>query len=161
VGQLSGKRTVDELTGTLRGNARSLAAADAITVVHREGDKVRYVTEDAIEPLWAGRSFPVNACVSGLAMIRNEAILIPDIYADERVPHPAYTGTFVRSMAIFPIGREHPVWAIGAYWAKAGPIEPETALLLSSLARSAGVAFARLRRPPVRPRPGIASQAGI
>lgn len=145
--ELQVRDTLEDLIEAIRGCARSLAAADGITIVHREGDKVRYVAEDAIAPLWSGQSFPVQDCISGLAMIQNRPILIPDIYADPRVPHAAYEPTFVHSMAVFPIGTGNPVWALGAYWAKVGPIDDETVTLLSSFARSAAFAFERLTQP--------------
>lgn len=159
VGQLSGKRTVDDVVMALRGCARALAGADAITVVRRDGDEVAYIAEDAVAPLWSGQRFPIRSCISGLAMIANEPVLIPDIYADHRVPHAAYEPTFVRSMAMFPVGVEQPVWALGAYWAKAGPIDPEAVVLLSSLARAAASAFESIARPPARPRVAAAGRA--
>ena len=143
VGQLNGRRSVDELIIVFRGCARALADADGITLVRREGDEVHYVAEDAIEPLWAGQRFPVDACISGLAMIENRPILIPDVYADDRVPIAAYEPTFVRSMAMFPIGTDRPVWAMGAYWARTGPIDRDAATLLASLARAAAPPFER------------------
>jgi hypothetical protein len=150
IGSLNGKQSVDELVIALRGCARSLAAADAITLVRREGDEVCYVAEDAIAPLWTGQRFPVHACISGLAMLQNQPVLIPDIYADERVPHAAYEPTFVRSIAMFPIGTGRPVWAMGAYWAKVGKIDPEAVTSLSSLARAAAMAFDGIARSTAR-----------
>jgi hypothetical protein len=147
VGQISGKLTVGELVDALRRCARSLASSDGITIVRREGNQVRYVAEDAAAPLWMGQRFPIETCISGLAMIQNAPILISDIYSDPRVPHSVYETTFVRSMAVFPIGMMRPVWAIGAYWSKAGPVDPEAVMLLSSLARSAAFAFDRIALP--------------
>ena len=151
IGRLNGKQSVDEVVTALRGCARALAAADGITLIHREGNEVRYVAEDAIAPLWAGQRFPIHACISGLAMLENQPILIPDIYADARVPHAAYEPTFVRSMAMFPIGTRSPLWAMGAYWAKVGAMDSHAATTLSSLARATGLAFDRLTRHNTRP----------
>jgi hypothetical protein len=145
VGGLSGKCTVDELVQTLRYTARYLAGADGITVVHREGNEVRFVAEDAIGLPLEGRKFPIESCIPGLAILKNELILVPDIYADDRVP--VATPTFVRSAAMFPIGMTDPIWALGAYWGTAGPIDPESVTLLSSLARSSASAFRRATRP--------------
>ena len=95
--------------------ARELTGADGATFVVRELDRVRYVAEDAVAPLWSGRDFPIESCISGWA-IRNAAqIAIPDIYADERIPHAAYRPTFVTSLAMTPVGD---VASIGAYWAR-------------------------------------------
>ncbi len=151
--QLAAAQTIERLVMILRGSAREVGAADGITVVRRDGDRVRYVAEDAASPLWTGQDFPIQACVSGLAMLANRPILIPDIYQDPRVPVDAYATTFVRSMAMFPIGIGEPRMAMGAYWATTGEIDPDSVMLLSSLARSASSAFDRIEgsdRPPLK-----------
>ena len=142
--QLSAIGTIEELIVTLRGSARSIARADGIAVVRRQGDRVAYVAEDAASPLWTGQSFPIEACISGIAMTENRPILIPDIFADPRVPHAAYAETFVHSMAMFPIGLGEPQMSMGAYWNAPGEIDPEAVTLLSSLARAASMAFQRV-----------------
>ena len=145
--QLNAAHSTVEIVAILRGSARAIAAADGITIVRRDGGRVRYVAEDAVSPLWTGQDFPIEACISGLAMVENQPILIPDIFADPRVPIDAYRDTFVRSMAMFPIGIGEPTLAMGAYWATEGEIAGDAVVMLSSLARSAGSAFARLGSP--------------
>jgi signal transduction histidine kinase/CheY-like chemotaxis protein len=44
--------------------------------------------------------------------------VIPDVFADDRVPQEAYRATFVRSLAMVPVRPEAPIAAIGAYWAE-------------------------------------------
>lgn len=141
---LSKARSFDEFIGVLRGSGRSITAAEGVTIIRREGDQVIYLAEDAITPLWAGRRFPIEACISGMAITENRPILIPDIYSDARVPHSAYRPTFVRSMAMYPVGQAEPVMAIGAYWREAGPIDQGAAGLLASLARQAGITLGRI-----------------
>ncbi|NWO96252.1 hypothetical protein GY976_24265, partial [Escherichia coli] len=85
-------------------------------------------------PLLAGERFPIENCISGLAILEARPIHIPDIYDDPRVPVDAYRPTFVRSMSMYPIGLMGPSMAMGAYWAAAGPIDPGTSALLASLA---------------------------
>lgn len=148
--QLAGALSIEQLVMILRGSAREIAAADGITVVRRRGDRVAYVAEDAVSPLWTGQEFPIESCISGIAMLENQPILIPDIYVDSRVPIDAYAATFVRSMAMFPLGLAEPRMAMGAYWRRAGPPDAESVLMLSSLARSAGTVFDRID-PPARP----------
>jgi hypothetical protein len=147
---LSLVRSLPELVDALRASARKVAGSDGITIIRREGERVAYIAEDAQTPLWTGHDFPIDACISGLAMLENRPILIPDIYADARVPHAAYAPTFVKSMAMFPIGSGEPQMAMGAYWGSAGPIDPEAVSLLSSLARTASEAFARVERHEAR-----------
>jgi len=142
--ELSAVQSVEALVMTLRCSARAIAKADGIAVARREGDRVAYVAEDAVEPMWAGRCLPIDACVSGQAMLARRPILIDDVRCDARVPCGAYAGTFVRSMAKFPIGDA--TLAMGAYWAEPGEIDAEAVALLTSLACSAGVAFERIER---------------
>ena len=96
--------------------ARTLLQADGITFVLREGDLCYYAAEDAISPLWMGRRFPLDACISGWCMIEGKTAVIADIYQDPRIPHDAYRPTFVRSLAMVPVRLKDPVAAIGAYW---------------------------------------------
>ena len=49
-------------------------------------------------------------------MRHREAVVIPDIYSDDRVPHEAYRPTFVKSMVMVPIRTNDPIGAIGNYW---------------------------------------------
>lgn len=129
------------MLGTLRASARVIADADGVTVVKRGGDHVAYVGEDAISPLWTGQRFPIQTCVSGIAILTGEPLLVPDIANDPRVPLNLYLATFAKSLAIFPIGFGPPVAALGAYWREARPIDPEAVSLLTVLARAAGGAF--------------------
>ncbi|MEP9357218.1 GAF domain-containing protein [Sphingomonas sp. KR3-1] len=142
--RLSHAGSIDEIVAILRESARTIAQADGITVIRRDGNQVAYIAEDALEPLWSGQSFPIEACISGLAIIEAHPIHIPDIYEDPRVPVDAYRPTFVRSMAMYPIGLMGPSMAMGAYWRTAGAIDPGASALLASLARYAGVTLGRV-----------------
>ena len=150
VSGLAHVRALPDLVDALRTSARRVAKSDGITIIRRDGDEVAYIAEDAQTPLWTGHSFPIEACISGLAMLENRPILIPDIYADPRVPHAAYAPTFVKSMAMFPIGSGEPQMAMGAYWSTTGQIDREAVSLLSSLARAASEAFDRVEQRRAR-----------
>jgi signal transduction histidine kinase len=145
-------RDLPSVMAAVRRHARRLASADGATFVLREGTMVHYADEDAIAPLWKGRRFPMQACVSGLAVLRRETILIEDIRVDPRVPQDAYRNTFVRSMAMVPIRRDAPLGAIGTYWAERHLPTAQEVAALEALAEAAGVAvanadlFARLSR---------------
>jgi GAF domain-containing protein len=128
----------------LRVHARAIMEADGITVIRREGDEVAYVGEDALAPLWTGLRFPVSACVSGLAILERRPIAIEDISVDPRVPMAAYLSTFVRSMAVFPVGTGNPVAALGCYWAKVQPIDRAAMALVEGLTKAANAALERL-----------------
>ncbi len=135
--ELASAESEADLVAALLGHARLLVGADGICIVRREGEHVRYIAEDAMAPLWAGHSFSIDASISGTAMLQNRPILVPDIRADRRLPLPAYEATFVRRLAVFPIGKPRPRLAIGAYWSAPGPIPRQTVDLLSNLAQAA------------------------
>jgi hypothetical protein len=147
LGLLGAAADTADAVAILHGHARVIAAADGITVVRREGDEVAYVAEDAISPLWVGQRFAINRCISGLAIMAGEPILIPDIRNDARVPMNAYLATFVQSMAAFPIGRTA---AIGTYWRQAGPIDLQTVELMSELAQAATAIFDPTAQPVLK-----------
>lgn len=136
--------SVAEVVETYRATARGLLGADGITLVRREGDEVRYIAEDAVGPLWLGKSFPLPACISGLAMCDRAPIVIPDIANDPRVPFNAYMKTFVQSMIMVPVGDSDPHAAIGAYWARTNvPAEAHLALM-TALAATIADTLARV-----------------
>ncbi|MFP2928716.1 ATP-binding protein [Pyxidicoccus sp. 3LG] len=141
VRELAHPRELDDVMALVRRAARQLSGADGVTFVLREGDLVHYADEEAIAPLWKGRRFPIDACISGWSMLNQTSVVIEDIYADDRIPADAYRPTFVKSLMMVPIRRTDPIGAIGAYWAahfKAGPRELS---LLQTLADSAAVAL--------------------
>lgn len=138
IGLLDSASGRDDAATILRDHARAIADADGITVVLREGEQVFYAAEDAISPLWTGQHFPIERCISGLAIMAGEPILIPDIRNDSRVPLNAYLATFVASMAMFPIGRTA---ALGAYWRLPGAVDLEAVGLMTRLAAAAVQVF--------------------
>lgn len=116
VDELAAARTVEALAGVVRSTARRLLHADGATFVLRDGDLCFYADEDAVTPLWKGQRFPIDQCISGWAMRRGAQAIVPDIRRDARIPLNAYLPTFVRSLAMTPLGTP-PVGAIGVYWA--------------------------------------------
>nr|WP_246472827.1 GAF domain-containing sensor histidine kinase [Azospirillum tabaci] len=133
------------VVSVLRTAARRLTGADGVTIVLRDGDLCHYVDEDAISPLWKGQRFPMGTCISGWAMLTGQPAVIPDIYADPRIPHEAYRPTFVRSLVMVPVGAPDPIAAIGAYWATRHTPDAGTVTLLEAIARSAALALSNVR----------------
>jgi signal transduction histidine kinase len=141
VSRLSFCRELPAVMETVRDVARALSGADGVTFVLRDGDECYYADESAIAPLWKGRRFPLESCISGWVMLHGRAAVIEDIYADPRIPADAYRPTFVQSLAMVPVRREAPVAAIGAYWARRhDPAEHEVAAL-QTLADAAALAL--------------------
>jgi signal transduction histidine kinase/FixJ family two-component response regulator len=141
VRQLSLARSTDAIVEIVRKGARELMGSDGATVVMRDGEQCHYVDEDAIAPLWKGCKFPLTACISGWAMLNGKAAVIPDIYADARIPHDAYRPTFVKSLVMVPIRAEAPIGSIGNYWAKYHEATPDEVELIQALADSTSLAF--------------------
>ena len=143
--RLRGASSMDEVVAILRATARGIAASDGIAVVLREAECCHYVAEDAIRPLWRGRRFPLEACISGWAMLNRRTVVVPDLERDPRVPVAAYAATAMRSLAIMPIGSPEPVAALGAYWCAYVEPDAETIARLEALAAAAGAAIVRIR----------------
>jgi signal transduction histidine kinase len=142
VQELSRLQDLDGIIAVVRTRARELTGADGVTFVLREGDQVFYADENAIAPLWKGRRFPADACISGWTMIHRRRAAIEDIYADPRIPIAAYQPTFVKSLLMVPIRQDDPVGAIGAYWATRHRPTPREEQLLQALANSTAIAIA-------------------
>src|SRR5262245_51653565 len=145
VQRLSLARDVPTIQDIVRRAARQLTGADGATFVLRDGDRCYYADEDAIAPLWKGQRFPLSACISGWAMLNRRPAVIPDIYADDRIPHDAYRPTFVKSLVMVPIRTLDPVGAIGNYWARPHRPTPEEVALLQALADTTAVALENVR----------------
>src|SRR5579883_611694 len=144
--RLSIARSVTEVMEIITQAARTLLDADGITFVMRQGDFCFYAEEDAISPLWKGRRFPMNMCISGWCMLECKAAVIADIYQDARIPHDAYRPTFVRSLMMVPVCQEEPIAALGAYWARTREISASEVALLQSIADAASLAVAHVNR---------------
>lgn len=142
--ELSGLHDLESVTRTVARAVRTLTGADGASFVLREGALVYYVDEDAIAPLWKGRRFPAEACVSGWAILNRQHAVIPDIYVDPRIPADAYRPTFVKSLAVVPIREHDPLGAIGAYWARTHEATPHEVALLQALANATAVAIANV-----------------
>ncbi len=143
--RLAGATSAEEVADVVRTAARTLSRADGVAVVLRQGDRVHYVDEDAVGPLWKGRDFPIESCISGLAILSRERLVIPDVFQDPRVPHALYRPTFVRSCVMTPVGAPDPSACIGAYWAEVHVPSEAELQSLEAVARSTAVALENLR----------------
>jgi PAS domain S-box-containing protein len=96
--------------------AKEICAADGATIVINDDGYCYYADEEAISPLWKGKRFPQDSCISGWVMQNRKEVVIHDIFEDPRIPHDVYRTTFVKSMAMAPVRPEDPLGCIGAYW---------------------------------------------
>ena len=129
----------------IRNIARAVVSADGVTFVLREQTQCHYVEEDAIGPLWKGQKFPMTSCISGWAMMNNKTAVIPDVFADDRIPHAVYRRTFVKSLVMAPVGFGTPIAAIGAYWRDKPAITQQEAAAVEAIAALIGEALTRVR----------------
>ncbi|MDZ7684437.1 MAG: GAF domain-containing protein [Gammaproteobacteria bacterium] len=143
--QVSVVRDREDITGIVKRAARQLSGAEGVTFVLRDGDQCYYVDEDAISPLWKGSRFPMEICISGWAMMHRQTVVIEDIYSDDRVPHEAYSPTFVQSLAMIPVRSADPIAAIGVYWATRHTATSEEIEVLQWLADITAVAIDNLQ----------------
>ncbi len=145
VQDLSQAHDVATVTRIARDAARNLTGADGSTFVLRDGDLCYYADENAIAPLWKGKRFPMEICISGWVMLNAKPASIPDIYVDPRIPAEAYRPTFVKSLAMVPIRREAPIGAIGNYWAEPYTPTDDEIAVLQALADTTSVALENAR----------------
>lgn len=141
VQDLSHARDIDAVTAIVRDAARNLTGADGATFVLRDGEQCYYADENAIAPLWKGKRWPMNLCISGWVMLNAQSVVIEDIYADPRIPVEAYRPTFVKSLAMVPIRRVSPIGAIGNYWSDHRLPSAEELTILQALADTTSVAL--------------------
>ena len=139
--ELSMARNLERVMEIVRRAAREIVGADGATFVLRDGEQCYYADEEAIAPLWKGRRFPLDACISGWAMRNKASVRIENIYEDSRIPLEAYEPTFVRSLVMVPIRQLEPIGAIGTYWAGHHAAPDYQVRLLQSLADSTSIAL--------------------
>lgn len=145
VQELSLAHHLDDVSAVVRRGARDLVGADGATFVLRDGDHCYYRDEEAIAPLWKGRRFPIETCISGWSMLNRQPAVIPDIYLDARIPHAAYRPTFVKSLVMVPIRTRDPIGAIGTYWQVERHATAAEVQVLQALADSTSVALENVR----------------
>lgn len=141
VQELSLARDLESVMSIVRHAARELTGADGATFVLRDNEQCYYADEDAIAPLWKGRRFPMDTCISGWTMLNKQPAVIEDIYSDDRIPQDAYRSTFVKSLAMVPIRARNPIGAIGNYWASHHFPTTQEVELLQALADTTAVAL--------------------
>lgn len=144
VQQLTLARGVDAITPIVADAARKLTGADGASFVLREGDLCHYVDENAIGPLWKGKRFSQDSCISGWVMKNASQAVVEDILLDDRIPHDAYKPTFVRSLAMVPIRAREAIGAIGVYWSVKHLPSRAAIESLQALADATSVAFENL-----------------
>ena len=89
---LSFARELPRVAEIVRKAARRQTRADGVTFILRDRDHCHYYDEDAIAPLWKGRRFPMEHCISGWVMQHREAAIIPGHLRRQRAFRTTPTG---------------------------------------------------------------------
>ncbi len=126
--------SMDSIMHTVHTTARNIMNAEGSSFILREGEYCHYADENAVTPLFKGKTYPLADCISGWAIKNKQLVAIKDIYSDERIPTDLYRETFVKSLAIAPIRQNDPLGAIGVYWDRCYEPSPEELQLLQTLA---------------------------
>jgi signal transduction histidine kinase len=142
---LATARDVEAVAAVTCTAARELTGADGATFVLRQGEQCICVDENAPTPLWKGRIFPLASCVSGWVMTNGQAAVIPDVFADSRVPHDVCRPTPVKSVAAVPVGTTDSQATLGAYWADSHHATADEVAALKLLAAGAALALDNVR----------------
>lgn len=137
--------TTEDIVELIRTSARRLIGCDGIAMVLRDGDLCHYIEEDAVGPLWKGRKFAIADCISGWAMLHKQTAVIPDVAMDARIPVHLYRDTFVQSLVMAPVGVEHPIAALGAYWSEVYQPSDYEIETVETLARATATALENAR----------------
>lgn len=141
VQSLSASRDLESIMDIVRHAVRGLTGSDGATFVLRDDGCCYYAEEDAISPLWKGKRFPLEMCISGWVMLNREPAIIEDIYVDPRIPIDVYRKTFVKSMVTVPIKTNNPIGAIGCYWKEHHIASCEEINILQILADTAAISM--------------------
>lgn len=143
--ELSLARSEKHLHSIVAAAVRKLANAEGATFVIKDGDRCYYVEENTLNPLWKGQKFPLETCITGWSMLNNKPAIISDIYADKRIAAELYKPTFVKSLAVFPVGNDDPVAAIGSYWSTHYTPGDKEVQLLKTLADAAAITLKNIQ----------------
>lgn len=145
VQEVSTAASLPDIIRIVNHTARTGTGAEGVSFVLREGDQCHYIDEESVAPLWKGRRFPINECISGWSMLHHQAVAISDTSIDLRIPQDAYRATFVRSLVMVPIRRQSPLGAIGAYWSECRQFPPGLVHWLQALADAASAGIEAVR----------------
>ena len=131
-----------EIASALTYLGRRLMGCDGVTFVVNEDGHCHYLDEDGVSPLWKGQKFPGEHCISGWVMKQRQAVVVPNIFHDQRIPQDVYRRTFVKSLLMVPVG-DNGEAAIGAYWAEYHDPTEQEQLIAHALARQVATAMTR------------------
>lgn len=141
INRISRAESTELLQTIVADAARKLVNAKGTTFVIKDNESCSYVEEDTDTPLWKGKKFPLNKCITGWVMLNRKPAIIHNIYEDERIPIELYKNTFVKSLAVFPANEKDPKFTIGCYWDDHYKPDKEEIQLIKTLAEAANIGY--------------------
>ena len=124
--------------------ARQLSGSDAAVLVLRDGELCHVIGEDSPTPYWKGRRYPLKESVTGWVMEHDQPVVLDDI-SDPRVSQTIYRTTYVKSMAVVPLGRPQPIGSLSNLWRSRHTPSADEVKLMGMLADAAAVALENVR----------------
>ena len=147
---INGAFDLDEVLRLVVMHAQEWLGMEAASLALVQGSSL--VFKEAVGPVaesLRGASIQLGAGVAGWVAEHNEAIIVPDVRADERffAGLDERTGFVTRALACVPVRiQNRPIGVIEVMNPASGRFDPDTLQLLDSLASLAGTAIVQARR---------------
>ncbi len=145
VKQLAAAQTIENVQQIVTDAGRKLVNSDGSAIVFQDGGECYYAFENTNEPLWQGRRFAAEECISGWVMTNQEPAIIEDVYQDPRIPLEIYKPTYVKSLVMVPVTGMEVIVAVGNYFKNRYLPTDEEVRLLQTLADAAATAIGNIR----------------
>jgi diguanylate cyclase (GGDEF)-like protein/PAS domain S-box-containing protein len=142
--RLCDARNSRNVVAILSTSVRELAAADGVTVMLRDEEEVRYLSDGCIDPLWRSDRFPLDSSIAGLAITSRQHALIEEIAGDARLAAEICPNAPIKSLAVLPIRSADPIGAIAVCWKETPPELPMDELQMLANAAAISLENARL-----------------
>jgi hypothetical protein len=142
--ELGRARDMEAVVARVCAAARELSGSDAAVLVLREGELAHVVGEDADTAYWKGRRFRIAESVTGWVIEHAEPVVLDDIHVDPRVSADIYRASYVKSMAVMPLGRPA-LGSLSNLWRGRHQPTAEELKVMGMLADAAAVALENVR----------------
>ncbi|HSN18127.1 MAG TPA: ATP-binding protein [Gammaproteobacteria bacterium] len=113
--ELPGCRDMEAVVTRLCRAARQMSGADAAVLSLKEGELCHVIGEDAVTPYWKGRRYPCKETVTGWVIEHGQPLVVDDM-DDPRVAAVSHRNSYVKSMAVVPLGKPEISGSLSALW---------------------------------------------
>ncbi|HEY3644034.1 MAG TPA: ATP-binding protein [Gammaproteobacteria bacterium] len=144
VQELGRARDMEAVVAKVCDAARRLSGSDAAVLTLREGELCHVVGEDSATPYWKGHRYPLQESVTGWVIENKQAVVLDDT-DDPRVSVSIYRNTYVKSMAVVPLGSPEPIGSLSNLWRGRHRPTADEIKLMGILADAAAAALDNVR----------------